>query len=292
MWSLRYKDMAGFIRDALEFGFTHLELNSSLTPERLKDLLDIGEMPVSSVHAPCPNVQTAEGIASSLSLSTLDEDERREAIRASKASIDLAARVGAEVVIIHAGYARMKMDMERELRRLYEGGHASGRETETIRTRLMQMRELLAGPNVDAAKENLLELAVHARGQGVRLALENRVNYNEIPSLDEMMDILGEFSPVEMGCWYDVGHAEIQARTGFTPAGDWLGALADRMIGAHLHDLRGLSDHHAPGAGDLDWDSLAENLPPDVIRVCEIADWNEYDDARRVVPFLQGAGII
>ena len=56
--------------------------------------------------------------------------------------------------------------------------------------------------------------------------------------------------------------------------------------------LLGLDDHQAPGIGDLDWDFIAANLPADIPRVCEMGRWNDRDDARKVVPFLQAKGII
>ena len=71
MWSLNYENMAEFVQDAREFGFTHLELNSVLTPGKLEELLAVEGLQVSSVHTPCPNVETPEGLASTLSLSSL-----------------------------------------------------------------------------------------------------------------------------------------------------------------------------------------------------------------------------
>lgn len=292
MWSLNYEHMTEFVRDTREFGFTHMELNSALTPEKLEELLAVEGLQFSSVHAPCPNSETAERLASTLSLSSFDEDERQIAVKAAKASVDLAAEVGAKVVVVHAGYAQMNPEMEKDLRKFCEQGRKDGSEFGELKCKLVEVRQFLACPHVDAAKESLLELAGYACSKGVQLALENRVNYHEIPNLDEMLDILAEFQPEVVGYWHDVGHAEIQSRTGFTPHEDWLIALADRMVGVHLHDVRGLKDHCAPGTGDLDWDMIAGYLTEDTIRVCEIGEWNDPEDARRSVPFLTDKGIV
>ena len=292
MWSLNYENMSEFVRDASEFGFTHLELNIALTPEKLKELSPLGDLHVSSVHAPCPNVETAEGLASTLSLSSFDEDERCLAIEGVKRTIDLAVEVGAEVVVVHAGYADMNPEIEKDMRKLCEQGRMDSQEFEELKAVLVKVRQFMACPHVDAAKESLLELAGYARSNGIRLGLENRVNYHEIPNLDEMMDVLGEFQPEVVGYWHDVGHAEIQSRIGFTPHKEWLISLADRMVGVHLHDVRGLRDHCAPGTGDLNWDMIARHLPENITRVCEIGEWNDPEDARDAVTFLKSKGLV
>jgi len=292
-WGQRYENVAEFIHDAREFGFTHMELNSSLDHERLKELLASEGLLISSIHAPCPNTFTRKGIkASSLSLAALNEDERREAINFTRSTIELAGEVGAKAVVVHAGWAHMKTEMERDLRRLYEQGLADTSEFDEFRHRLIQTRESVAFPHVEAAKKSLSELVSHARASGIRLGLENRVDYHEIPNLGEMRDILAELDSEVVGYWHDVGHAEIQSRIGFTPHGDWLTALRDRIIGVHLHDVRDLSDHHAPGIGDLDWDFIARNLPIDALRVCEIGEWNSWKDASQAVTFLRTKGIL
>jgi len=293
MWSLKYKSMAEFVRRAREFGFTHLELNASLTPEKLNELLAVRGLPISSVHAPCPNARNWEGVeANVLSLSALNEDERREAVGFARATVDLAERVGAGFVILHAGWVVMNPELEQGMRRLYDADQAAGEEFNGLKSRLMAAREFFACPHLEAAKESLLELAGYAHSKGIRLGLENRSDYHEIPTLEEMLDLLGELPPETVGYWHDVGHAEMQSRLGFTPHEDWFTALRDRMFGIHLHDIQGLSDHRAPGTGEQNWEMIAANIPDGAVRVCEIARWNKSADARRTVPFLREKGIV
>ncbi|MFO8009859.1 MAG: sugar phosphate isomerase/epimerase family protein [Dehalococcoidia bacterium] len=292
MWSERFTNIAEFIQDARGTGFTHLELNSILSPERLKELLSVNDLGISSVHAPSPNTETAAGMANRLSLGSLNENERRAAIEVTVSTINLASEVGARVVVVHAGYADMNPDMEKDLRRMYLDGLGESDEFERLRCSIVELRSFNACPHVDAAKESLRELADYARKKGIQIALENRVNYHEIPSIDEMVDIMSEFQPEVVGYWHDVGHAEIQSRTGFTPHMDWFKALEDRMVGVHLHDLRGLKDHYAPGSGDINWRLLADKLAGNIVRVCEIAAWNEPEDAGGAISFLKETGVL
>lgn len=293
MWSLKYKTMAEFVRKAREFGFTHLELNTSLTPQMLDELLRTADLPISSVHAPCPNGRNEKGIeANALSLSALDEDERQQAVGFAKASIDLAERVGAGFVIIHAGWVVMNTEWEEGMRHLYEEGRAFSKEFLSLKSQLTAARQMLAAPHLKAAKRSLEELSLYAQRHGIRIGLENRSDYHEIPIPGEMLEILGGLPPETVGYWHDVGHAEMQSRLGLTPHEQWLTALSDRMFGIHLHDIRGLSDHRAPGTGEQDWEMIASRIPKRAVRVCEIARWNRTADARRAVPFLKKKGIL
>ena len=46
--------------------------------------------------------------------------------------------------------------------------------------------------------------------------------------------------------------------------------LRDRLIGCHLHDVRGLRDHRVPGNGTLDWAMIRDGIPVNAARTCEI----------------------
>ncbi|MBW1983013.1 MAG: TIM barrel protein, partial [Deltaproteobacteria bacterium] len=141
-------------------------------------------------------------------------------------------------------------------------------------------------------KEGLGILVDWAAEKGIVLGLENRVNYHEIPSLEEMEYFLTAFEGRPIGYWHDLGHAEIQDRLGFCSHNEWLSWFSSRMIGVHLHDVRGIDDHYAPGTGDLDWDLLARSIPGHALKVCELANWNAPENVAEAVTFLKNKGIV
>jgi len=53
-----------------------------------------------------------------------------------------------------------------------------------------------------------------------------------------------------------------------------MGRFAGHMIGVHLHDAEGISDHLAAGRGLVDWDMVARYLPPEARRTCEFQSSN------------------
>jgi len=293
MWAKgRFGNMAEFVARARESGFTHVEANASVPPRRLDELIETS-VPISSVHSPCPAVLSSKGIpAANLSLSSLNRSEREEVVNFAKKTIDLALKVGAKAVVLHMGEVPIDLSLDAKLRRLYRQNLAQTKEYNQIKERLISQRTSQVPPYLEAARKSLRELNEYSQREGIMLGLETRFYFHEIPNIDEMEELLNEAEGKSVGYWHDVGHAEVNQRLGFTSHEEWLSRFRDKMIGIHLHDVLGISDHHPPGKGDVNWDMVAKYLPHGAIKVCEIAEWNEERDLRGVVDFLQGKGVV
>jgi sugar phosphate isomerase/epimerase len=293
MWAKgRFSHMAGFAAKLRELGFTHVEPNALVSPRMLNELLKT-TVPISSIHSPCPTVLSSRGIpVSGLSLSSLDASERVEAVSFTKKTIDLAANVSARAIVLHMGEVPIDLSLQDRLYKLHEGGHTKTKEYRQTKERLVHQRLSLAHSYVDAANRSLQELSKYSRQNGIMLGLETRFHFNEIPNMDEMAELLDEVSEHLAGYWHDVGHAEVQQQLGFSFHEEWLLRFKDRMVGIHLHDIHGISDHHAPGKGNMNWKMIAKYLPQGIVKVCEIGEWNDEEQMQGVVKFLQKKGIL
>jgi sugar phosphate isomerase/epimerase len=293
MWAKdRFSHMAEFVAKLRELGFTHAEPNRVVSPEMLAELLKTG-VPISSIHSPCPTVLSSKGTdIDRLSLSSLDVSERVEAIGFAKKTIDLAANVSARAIILHMGEVPIDLGLQDRLHKLHDADHAQTKEYRQIKERLVHQRASLAQPYVDAAIRSLHDLGEYSRQKGIMLGLETRFHLNEIPNKDEMAELLGEVPEQLAGYWHDTGHAEVQQQLGFALHEDWLSRFRDRMVGIHLHDIRGISDHHAPGKGNMNWEMIAKYLPRGVVKVCEIGEWNDEERLKGAVRFLREIGIL
>jgi len=284
--------MARFAAKAKELGFTHIEVNASISPRMLSELLET-TIPISSIHSPCPSILSSRGIPiSSLSLSSLDESERIEAVSFTKQTIDLAASVRARAVVLHMGEVPIDLSLQDRLYKLHDGGYAQTKEYSQAKEELVYQRTSQALPYLDAARKSLQELSEYSRQKGIMLGLETRFHPHEIPNMDEMAELLNEIAESLVGYWHDVGHAEVQQQLGFSLHEEWLSRFRDRMVGIHLHDILGISDHHAPGKGDMNWEMVAKYLPPGIVKVCEIGEWNDEEQMQGIVKFLQKKGIV
>jgi sugar phosphate isomerase/epimerase len=293
MWAKdRFSRMAEFVAKARELGFTHIEANTTISSPMLSELLKTA-VPISSIHSPCPAALSSGGIpVSDLSLSSLDESERIEAVSFAKKTIDLAANVNARAIVLHIGEVPVDLSLQDSLYKLTDRGRAQTKEYSQAKDKLVYQRASQAPSYLDAARKSLQELGEYSRQKGIMLGLETRFHPNEIPNMDEMAELLSEVSENLVGYWHDVGHAEVQQQLGFSLHEEWLSRFKGRMIGIHLHDIHGVSDHQAPGKGNMNWEMVARYLPPGIIKVCEIGEWNDEERMQGVVKFLQKKGII
>ncbi|GAB4542452.1 MAG: hypothetical protein Kow0063_34450 [Anaerolineae bacterium] len=286
MWGVgQFDHLADFFAAGHQIGVQQFELNHKINSAMLASL-DLTRYCIGSVHEPCPADISSDILKErNWLISASDEECRRQGVRAVQRSIDLAREIGARAVVVHAGKVDVDPQLEKTLWRLFEAGQSQTPAYNEARDRLVRARGAQAEVNLEAVQRSLAELAEYAGRSGVRLGIENRYHYLEIPVLDELGWLLEAVGDERVGFWYDVGHAHTLERLGFFAHEAWLQQYASRMIGVHLHDVIGLTDHQAPGSGEVDWRLVASYLPNDVIiRACEV---RHYLTARQVMAGLQ-----
>jgi sugar phosphate isomerase/epimerase len=274
MWAVgQFPRLADFFEAGKKLGFTRFELNHAVNSAMLAGLSLNGA--ITSVHEPCPaDISVAELKRRNWLISAPDEEDRRQGVLGTRRSIDLAHELGAPVVVVHPGRVDIEPALESALVELYEGDRSDLPEYAQAKERLATARAAQAEANMQSVRRSLVELADYATQKGVRLGLENRYHYQEIPlpdELDELLDLgLGEV----VGYWHDIGHAQVLEHLGFNTHEEWLRRFADRIIGVHLHDVVGVTDHLAAGLGQVDWDMVARYLPENALRTCEFQSFN------------------
>jgi sugar phosphate isomerase/epimerase len=272
MWGIgQFDHLADFFAAGQHIGIQQFELNHKVTSTMLNGL-DLTRYRIDSVHEPCPTDLSTDTLnGRNWLISALDEDCRRQGVRAVQRSIDLAHRLGARTVVVHAGRVDLDQQLEDPLWRLFEAGQAHMPAYDEARDRLITARGAQAEANLEAVHRSLVELAEYAGRLGIGLGIENRYHYREIPSSDELGRLLETVGDERVGFWYDVGHAHTLERLGFYTHTEWLERYASRMVGVHFHDVIGLTDHQAPGSGEVDWKLVSKYLPNHgIIRACEV----------------------
>jgi sugar phosphate isomerase/epimerase len=297
MWAVkRYGagEITQFADAARRLGFEGIEINYAFPEEDVKALVECG-MPVLSMHAPAPleRLPGNDGWNHNLNLADTDEEQRKEAVRHHKRTIDWAERAGAKYVVCHMGGIEREMfDEERQLRKRFDSGTRDGEEVERLRLAAQERRAREVRPWFEQSRKSFLELVEYASPRGIALGLENRYHFHEVPSVEETMEMLEEATTEEAGYWHDVGHAEVLGRMGLGEMYRWLRDLEHRTIGMHLHDVKGIGDHQAPGQGDADWDYIKTYIKPDTARTFEIGQHNSEENVAASIPFLKDLGIV
>jgi len=293
MWAVdRFDCLADMFSASRALGLTKFELNHQVDSQMLAGL-DLNGFTIPSVHEPCPaDISMAELTRRNWLISAPDEENRQRGLHAVRRSIDLARELGAGLVVVHAGRVDIDEKLERDLWDLYEAGRTDSAEYAALKERLVDVRAARAGVCLEAACRSVSELADYASEADIRLGLENRYRYLDMPNLDEMESLLAAAGEERAGFLYDVGHGQTLDNLGFFAHEAWLQRYASRMIGVHLHDIKGLVDHHAAGLGEVDWDMVARYLPRDAMRTLEFRAFNTPDEVRAALEFLADKGCI
>jgi len=293
MWAKKnFPKLSDFFEGARLLGFSKIELNHQIDSAMLA-AIDLSQYQFSSVHEPCPSdISTEELKRQDWLMSSPDEDKRKRGVDAIKRSIDLAHQLNVPVIVVHCGMVSSDLSAEKELRKLFETGKTETDEYREQKQNMMKRRAALIGPCFEAAKKSLLELFDYAGPFRIRLGLENRYHYFDIPSPDEMGELLALAGPEQLGYIYDVGHAQAMDRLGFYPHEEWLRRYASRIIETHLHDAVGVIDHYAPGLGEVDFDMVASYLPEDAIRTFELHATNSPEQVKAGLKYLVEHGCV
>ncbi len=293
MWALKtLPTLADFFEFARRTGFARIELNHKVTSAMLTGI-DLERYQFSSVHEPCPADISADELKKrDWLISSTNEANRCEGVKAIQRTIDLAHKLGAPVIVIHAGQAHADLLPEKQLRSLLACGKRDTDEYRDIRQEMIAARAEAAEASVEAVRKSMVELLAYAEEKGVCLGIENRYHYHEIPSPDELEKLLSLAGPDRIGFLYDVGHAEALDRMGFYPYEEWLKRFGSRIVGTHLHDMNGMTDHYAPGLGNVDFRRIAVYLPEEAFRTCEFQTFNSPEQVKAGLMFLMERGCI
>ncbi len=294
MWALKnFPTLADFFEAARRMGFARIELNHKVTTAMLAGI-DLSRHQFSSVHEPCPADMGEDELKKrDWLISSTDEACRVEGVKAIKRSIDMAKRVGAGTVVVHAGHSIPDRDkLEKKLREMIDAGQYDSDEYRSIQAQMIVIRSEFATASFESVKKSVRELLAHAEPLGIRLGIENRYHYLEHASPDELQILLDLAGPQRIGFIFDIGHAETLERLGFYPRGEWLRRFAPRIVGTHLHDVINTTDHYAPGLGSVDFESAGGYFPSEAFRTCEFQNFNSPEQVKSGLDFLVEHGCI
>ena len=228
-------------------------------------------MHIASLHGPCPVPVGANGYPVGIGdwLASTNPSESTRAVDAYKGTIDAAVELGAKAIVVHLGNSGASSRQASLADTIARHGRLSD-EHLRARDAAWQEREAVKGPHLEVALRNITALGEHARGSGVRLGVECRDGYHEIPGLDEFDAVL---SACDGPARWLLARRRPRRKLdylGFLEHEEFLRRYGDRLVGMHIHDTRTVRDHQAPGQGDTDFTMLARYLRPDTIRTLEL----------------------
>jgi len=271
----RHTDGEAMLKEIVDLGFKRVELGHGVRISLMEGVikaLDHGLCSISSLHNFCPlPVEITRASPDCYKFSASDERERERAVRHTFKTIDFAQRLGAPYVVLHLGRTPLE-DYTDKLVRYAEVGMLNSREFVRTKMECIRRREREAPPYFRRAKDILRRIIDYAASKDIRLGVESRHSYEEIPDEEEMLEVLEEFDPPTVGYWHDFGHVQVKHNLGYLDHVEWMEQVAPRLIGCHLHDTQWPGrDHMAPFTGDVEYDALIPLLPADTLFVFEMS---------------------
>jgi sugar phosphate isomerase/epimerase len=279
---------------AVDLGFNELELGYAATDIHIQGIrrkLDL--IPVGSVHAFCPvPISAPLGHPELYRLADFNPENRALANTYVKRSVQFAADIGADTVVLHAGkisinglFDRLDSQKLKCILNSCGGNCASRRYMKTLS--LANSRRWKRGRKmIDIFSRTLEDLIPTLEKHSVILAFENMPYLEGFPNEDESELIIKRFASAPVKSWLDTGHHLVRVNHGWTSGR--LPFSADNVAGMHLNDVENLHDDHlAPGEGNVDFASF-ENLARNVRHVVfEPSSSVGEESLRRALSFIR-----
>lgn len=279
--SHRHKDGQAMLEEIASLGFESAELSHGISMglmEGVRKAVQEGVIKISSLHNFCPLPPGAHGSAPNFYEPTAtDSLQARLWQEFTRRTIDFAAELKAQAVVLHLGSVKFffddpteKLEAYASKRSLEELSHDPsylnrlGDLFEDLREKAMQVKSILYG--------NLEQVIPHALANGIKLGFENREGLRELPLDESFTELLNDFDNEEVvGYWHDSGHAELKSQMGVLDVSAHLKANGKKLIGCHLHDVVNGKDHSVPGQGTVNFEELATYFKADTLRILELS---------------------
>jgi sugar phosphate isomerase/epimerase len=264
------------LREIQALGFDLIELGHgvriSLMPG-IQKMFDAGEVRFSSLHNFCPlPVEVMTASPDCYQMSSPYQCERERAVKQTLQTIDFAARLNAPFVVLHCGSVHMNPITD-ELIELTKNGELLSRDYVRKKVAAVKTREERAPAHLSRVRECLKPIVERAAEKKIRLGIEGRRGYEEIPSEREIPPLLDEIAAPHAGYWHDMGHIQIKENLGFLDHAEWLREIRARTLGCHMQDVKWpAQDHQPPFLGDMkNLEGLTRMLPRDCQIVWELS---------------------
>lgn len=295
--SLKHLTAKNITEEITSLGFDAVELDFRLTQDiinQFKTLVADRVIRVTSVHNFCPvpdGIERRLALPDCFSISSLNEEIRTKAVKFSKRSVDTARMLNASAVVMHCGRVEIE-NKTPDLKQLYRLSLNGSRDYEKSKEEFISLRAKHSVPYLSAAIASIKEISAYAKEKGIKIGVENRIYYQEIPSFEEIGSILSETDKETVYYWHDTGHAQILENLSLATHINYLKEYGGRLLGIHLHDVSGADDHIPPPKGGVDFSIIKPYLTNRVIKVIEVhqpATGDEIKSAARFLTSLYGS---
>jgi sugar phosphate isomerase/epimerase len=283
----RHTDGEKMIEEIVGLGFHHIELSHGMTIAKLpgiRQAFQRGLFTCSGVHNYFPSpVEVMIDAPDAYEYTSHRPFDRQRAMDMTLRTLDLAAEFGARYLVLHMGSVPLspKKFTKPLTAEVAAGG---GHDPDFIKAKIafVRKREKVAPLYYQRAIEALEKIAAHAAELGVKLAVESRSRFEDMPTEREMVRLQEHFTDNPwVGYWHDFGHVQLKHNLGLLDHVEWLERIAPHLIGGHVHDVEWPArDHRVPFGGTLEYAELLRFFPGNCPLVWELSPTREAEEIR------------
>lgn len=257
------------VDEILELGFDHLELSHGMTIAKLPGLQRAfanKKFKCVGVHNYFPSpTEVMIDAPDAYEFTSFRENERERAMAMTLKTLDIAAEFEASYVVLHMGSVPQMPHKKwtGQLTNLVREGQQDSSLYVRQKLKCVKKREKHGPLYYRRAIETLETLSAKAEECGVKLAVESRSKFEDMPTEREMVALQEHFrEDPNIVYWHDFGHVQLKHNLGLLQHDDWLRQMEPYLYGAHLHDVEWPArDHRVPLTGELDYATLLRHFP-------------------------------
>ena len=274
----------------MDLGFSNIELSHGMTIAKLpgiKKAYDRGLFTCSGVHNYFPSpVEVMIDAPDAYEFTSHRPPERQRAMDMTLRTLELAAEFKAHYLVLHMGSVPMNPGkFTKPLTAMVAEGGQHDPAYVKAKLAFLKKREKLGPLYFHRAIEALTQIAGRAAELGVKLAIESRSRFEDMPTEREMIALQDHFADHPwVGYWHDFGHVQLKHNLGFLDHEAWLARIAPRLIGGHVHDVQWPArDHRVPFSGTLDYAALLKFFPADCPLIWELSPTRDAAEIRQAL---------
>jgi sugar phosphate isomerase/epimerase len=283
----RHTDGEPMIEEIVDLGFSHIELSHGMTIAKLpgiKKAFQRGLFTCAGVHNYFPSpVEVMIDAPDAYEFTSHRPADRQRAMDMTLRTLDIAAEFGAGYLVLHMGSVPMNpKKWTRPLTGMVAAGGSHSRDFIKSKIAFVKKREKIAPLYYHRAIEALESIAEKAAELGVKLSVESRSRFEDMPTEREMVSLQKHFADNPwVGYWHDFGHVQLKYNLGLLDHIEWLEKISPHLIGGHVHDVEWPArDHRVPFSGTLDYAALLQFFPPGCPLVWELSPTRDAAEIR------------
>lgn len=283
----RHADGETMIEEIVELGFHNIELSHGMTIAKLPGIRKAysrGLFTCSGVHNYFPSpVEVMIDAPDAYEYTSHRPFDRQRAMDMTLKTLELAAEFSARYVVLHMGSVPLpSKKWTKPLTAMVSAGEQGTPGYVKDKIAFVKKREKIAPLYYSRAIEALEQIAEKAKEYGVKLAVESRSRFEDMPNEREMVRLQEHFADNEwVGYWHDFGHVQLKHNLGLLDHQEWLEKMAPYIIGAHVHDVEWPArDHRVPLTGELVYPPLLQFFPAGCPLVWELSPTRRGEEIR------------